>query len=156
MAAAGGPGESSGAELPGACPGADSGHVSQSHSSASGLGEPEDEDTLEALLSATAAAYSAYLLADRSLFSDEVRGHAGTGHLGGYLLTAPALGPGLPGSPGLSPPARVRPRSPAAPTVREGRVRRLWPSGAGRLSTRRRFQALGGVLCRCVESLRRN
>uniref|UniRef100_A0A8V5GU82 Uncharacterized protein n=1 Tax=Melopsittacus undulatus TaxID=13146 RepID=A0A8V5GU82_MELUD len=68
MAAAAGPGESGGAELPGACPGVDSGHVSQSHSSASGLGEPEDEDTLEALLSATAAAYSAYLLADRSLF----------------------------------------------------------------------------------------
>ncbi|XP_005153644.1 biogenesis of lysosome-related organelles complex 1 subunit 4-like [Melopsittacus undulatus] len=72
MAAAAGPGESGGAELPGACPGVDSGHVSQSHSSASGLGEPEDEDTLEALLSATAAAYSAYLLADRSLFSDEI------------------------------------------------------------------------------------
>ncbi|KAM9575845.1 biogenesis of lysosome-related organelles complex 1 subunit 4 isoform 2-T2 [Guaruba guarouba] len=73
MASAAGLGESSGAELPGACPGADSGHVSQSHSSASGLGEPEDEGTLEAFLSATAAAYSAYLLADRSLFSDEIR-----------------------------------------------------------------------------------
>ncbi|XP_057270755.1 biogenesis of lysosome-related organelles complex 1 subunit 4 [Pezoporus wallicus] len=72
MADAEGVGESGGAELLGACPGADSGHVSQSHSSASGLGEPEDEDTLEALLSATAAAYSAYLLADRSLFSDEI------------------------------------------------------------------------------------
>ncbi|OPJ68455.1 biogenesis of lysosome-related organelles complex 1 subunit 4 [Patagioenas fasciata monilis] len=43
-----------------------------SHSSASGLGEPEDEDALEASLSATAAAYSAYLLADRSLFSEEI------------------------------------------------------------------------------------
>ncbi|NXC12241.1 BL1S4 protein, partial [Corythaeola cristata] len=60
------------AEPPGACPGADSGNVSQSHSSASGLGEPEDEDVLEASLSATAAAYSAYLLADRSLFSEEI------------------------------------------------------------------------------------
>uniref|UniRef100_A0A8D0KV54 Biogenesis of lysosomal organelles complex 1 subunit 4 n=1 Tax=Strix occidentalis caurina TaxID=311401 RepID=A0A8D0KV54_STROC len=68
MAAAAGPGEGAGADLPGACPGADSGNVSHSHSSASGLGEPEDEDASEASLSATAAAYSAYLLADRSLF----------------------------------------------------------------------------------------
>ncbi|NWX04511.1 BL1S4 protein, partial [Caloenas nicobarica] len=60
------------ADLPGGCPGADSGNVSQSHSSASGLGEPEDEDALEASLSATAAAYSACLLADRSLFSEEI------------------------------------------------------------------------------------
>ncbi|KAF1399533.1 Biogenesis of lysosome-related organelles complex 1 subunit 4, partial [Spheniscus mendiculus] len=44
----------------------------QSHSSASGLGEPEDEDASEASLSATAAAYSAYLLADRSLFSEQI------------------------------------------------------------------------------------
>ncbi|KAK2539973.1 Bloc1s4 [Columba livia] len=71
MAAAAG--EVSGAELPGGCRGADSGNVSQSHSSASGLGEPDDEDALEASLSATAAAYSAYLLADRSLFSEEIR-----------------------------------------------------------------------------------
>ncbi|KAK2518369.1 Bloc1s4 [Columba guinea] len=71
MAAAAG--EVSGGDLPGGCRGADSGNVSQSHSSASGLGEPEDEDALEASLSATAAAYSAYLLADRSLFSEEIR-----------------------------------------------------------------------------------
>ncbi|XP_051465100.1 biogenesis of lysosome-related organelles complex 1 subunit 4 [Apus apus] len=57
---------------PGPCPGADSGNVSQSHSSASGLGEPEDEDASEASLSAIAAACSAYLLADRSLFSDQI------------------------------------------------------------------------------------
>ncbi|XP_074679637.1 biogenesis of lysosome-related organelles complex 1 subunit 4 [Strix aluco] len=72
MAAAAGPGEGAGADLPGACPGADSGNVSHSHSSASGLGEPEDEDASEASLSATAAAYSAYLLADRSLFSEQI------------------------------------------------------------------------------------
>ncbi|NWR71581.1 BL1S4 protein, partial [Centropus unirufus] len=51
--------------------GADSGNVSQSHSSASGLGEP-GEDAWEASLSATAAACSSYLLADRSLFSQEM------------------------------------------------------------------------------------
>lgn len=73
MAAAAGQSEEAGADPPGSCPGADSGHVSQSHSSASGLGEPEDEDAVEASLSATAAAYSAYLLADRSLFSEQVR-----------------------------------------------------------------------------------
>lgn len=52
----------------------DSGHVSQSHSNASGLGEQEDEegDALEASLSATAAAYTAYLLVDRSAFSEQV------------------------------------------------------------------------------------
>ncbi|KAM6101581.1 biogenesis of lysosome-related organelles complex 1 subunit 4 isoform 2-T2 [Theristicus caerulescens] len=73
MAAAAGAGEGAAAEPPGACPGADSGNVSQSHSSASGLGEPEEEeDPSEASLSATAAAYSAYLLADRSLFSDQI------------------------------------------------------------------------------------
>lgn len=64
--------ERAGAELPDACPGADSGNVSQSQSRASGLGEAEDEDASEASLSATAAAYSAYLLADRSLFSEQV------------------------------------------------------------------------------------
>ncbi|XP_076186243.1 biogenesis of lysosome-related organelles complex 1 subunit 4 isoform X2 [Aptenodytes patagonicus] len=72
MAAAAGPGERPAADPPGACPGTDSGNVSQSHSSASGLGEPEDEDASEASLSATAAAYSAYLLADRSLFSEQI------------------------------------------------------------------------------------
>ncbi|NWY58504.1 BL1S4 protein, partial [Chionis minor] len=61
------------ADPPGAGSGADSGNVSQSHSSASGLGEPEDEDaSWEASLGATAAAYSAYLLADRSLFSEQI------------------------------------------------------------------------------------
>ncbi|NWR00301.1 BL1S4 protein, partial [Paradoxornis webbianus] len=58
------------AELPDAGPGADSGNVSQSQSRASGLGEAEDAS--EASLSATAAAYSAYLLADRSLFSEQI------------------------------------------------------------------------------------
>lgn len=72
MAAAAGAGERAGAELPDACPGADSGNVSQSQSRASGFGEAEDEDVSEASLSATAAAYSAYLLADRSLFSEQV------------------------------------------------------------------------------------
>ncbi|NWS75698.1 BL1S4 protein, partial [Crotophaga sulcirostris] len=56
--------------------GADSGNVSQSHSSASGLGEQgqqeEEENAWEASLSATAAAFSSYLLADRSLFSEEI------------------------------------------------------------------------------------
>uniref|UniRef100_A0A8C3GTC8 Biosis of lysosomal organelles complex 1 subunit 4 n=2 Tax=Corvus moneduloides TaxID=1196302 RepID=A0A8C3GTC8_CORMO len=72
MAAAAGAGEPAGAELPDACPGADSGNVSQSQSRASGLGEAQDEDVSEASLSATAAAYSAYLLADRSLFSEQI------------------------------------------------------------------------------------
>uniref|UniRef100_A0A8C3M3S2 Uncharacterized protein n=1 Tax=Geospiza parvula TaxID=87175 RepID=A0A8C3M3S2_GEOPR len=72
MAAVAGAGERAGAELPDACPGADSGNVSQSQSRASGLGEAEDEDASEASLSATAAAYSAYLLADRSLFSEQI------------------------------------------------------------------------------------
>ncbi|XP_005482963.2 biogenesis of lysosome-related organelles complex 1 subunit 4 [Zonotrichia albicollis] len=72
MAAAAGAGDRTGAELPDACPGADSGNVSQSQSRASGLGEAEDEDVSEASLSATAAAYSAYLLADRSLFSEQI------------------------------------------------------------------------------------
>ncbi|XP_032842626.2 biogenesis of lysosome-related organelles complex 1 subunit 4 isoform X2 [Tyto alba] len=64
MAAAAG----AGTELPGT----DSGNVSQSHSRASGLGQPEDEEASEASLGATAAAYSAYLLADRSLFSEQI------------------------------------------------------------------------------------
>ncbi|KAM3679649.1 biogenesis of lysosome-related organelles complex 1 subunit 4 [Ammospiza maritima maritima] len=72
MAAAVGAGVRAGAELPDTCPGADSGNVSQSQSRASGLGEAEDEDASEASLSATAAAYSAYLLADRSLFSEQI------------------------------------------------------------------------------------
>ncbi|XP_074002776.1 biogenesis of lysosome-related organelles complex 1 subunit 4 [Numenius arquata] len=73
MAAAAGTAERAGVDPPAACPsGADSGNVSQSHSSASGLGEPEDEDAWEASLGATAAAYSAYLLADRSLFSEQI------------------------------------------------------------------------------------
>lgn len=117
MAAAAG--EVSGAELPGGCRGADSGNVSQSHSSASGLGEPDDEDALEASLSATAAAYSAYLLADRSLFSEEVRGRAAS------ACRAPR---GQGASPGA---ARPRPRrrvcgagSEAAPGGRVGRGRR--------------------------------
>ncbi|XP_032935354.1 biogenesis of lysosome-related organelles complex 1 subunit 4 [Catharus ustulatus] len=70
MAAAPGAGERGAAELPDG--GADSGNVSQSQSRASGLGEAEDEDASEASLSATAAAYSAYLLADRSLFSEQI------------------------------------------------------------------------------------
>lgn len=89
-------GERAGAELPDAGPGADSGNVSQSQSRASGLGEAEDEDASEASLSATAAAYSACLLADRSLFSEQVG--AGPG-----LRTAPGhsgAGPGLPVAPG--------------------------------------------------------
>ncbi|XP_035406350.1 biogenesis of lysosome-related organelles complex 1 subunit 4 [Cygnus olor] len=74
MAAASGDGDGAGA---GPCPrgdSGDSGHVSQSHSNASGLGEQEDEegDALEASLSATAAAYAAYLLVDRSAFSEQV------------------------------------------------------------------------------------
>ncbi|POI19678.1 hypothetical protein CIB84_016577 [Bambusicola thoracicus] len=54
--------------------GGDSGNVSQSHSNASGLGGQEDEegDALDASLSATAAAYSAYLLVERSAFSEQV------------------------------------------------------------------------------------
>ncbi|XP_071593093.1 biogenesis of lysosome-related organelles complex 1 subunit 4 isoform X3 [Heliangelus exortis] len=77
MAAAAGSGEAAEAEPPGTEPpgtssGADSGNVSQSHSSASGLGEAEDEDASEALLSATAAEYSSYLLVDRSLFIEEI------------------------------------------------------------------------------------
>ncbi|XP_013817431.2 biogenesis of lysosome-related organelles complex 1 subunit 4 [Apteryx mantelli] len=58
----------------GACPGGDSGNVSQSHSNASGLGEQEDEegDAAEASLSATAAAYSAYLLPDRAAFCAQI------------------------------------------------------------------------------------
>lgn len=76
MAAAPGDGDGDGA---GPCPSGDSGdsgHVSQSHSNASGLGEQEDEegDALEASLSATAAAYAAYLLVDRSAFSEQVSG----------------------------------------------------------------------------------
>lgn len=78
MAAAAAAAERAGADPPATCTGgADSGNVSQSHSSASGLGEPEDEDAWEASLGATAAAYSAYLLADRSLFSEQVRGRGG-------------------------------------------------------------------------------
>ncbi|RLW13179.1 hypothetical protein DV515_00000087 [Chloebia gouldiae] len=72
MAEGAGPAERAGAELPDACPGADSGNVSQSQSRASGLGEAEDEDASEASLSATAAAYSACLLAERSLFSEQI------------------------------------------------------------------------------------
>lgn len=74
MAAAAGDGDGAG---PGPSGGnGDSGHVSQSHSNASGLGEQEDEegDALEASLSATAAAYAAYLLVDRSAFSEQVGG----------------------------------------------------------------------------------
>ncbi|NXJ06794.1 BL1S4 protein, partial [Odontophorus gujanensis] len=54
--------------------GGDSGHVSQSHSNASGLGGQEDEegDALDASLRATASAYSAYLLVERSAFSEQV------------------------------------------------------------------------------------
>lgn len=71
MAAAG-----TGAEAAGVCSGGDSGNVSQSHSNASGLGGQEDEegDALDASLSATAAAYSAYLLVERSAFSEQVGG----------------------------------------------------------------------------------
>lgn len=79
MAAVAGAGDRAGAEPPDACPGADSGNVSQSQSRASGLGEAEDEDASEASLSATAAAYSAYLLADRSLFSEQVGEGPGRG-----------------------------------------------------------------------------
>ncbi|XP_031444928.1 biogenesis of lysosome-related organelles complex 1 subunit 4 [Phasianus colchicus] len=63
-----------GAEAAGGCSGGDSGNVSQSHSNASGLGGQEDEDgdALDASLSATAAAYSAYLLVERSAFSEQV------------------------------------------------------------------------------------
>uniref|UniRef100_A0A669P7D3 Biogenesis of lysosomal organelles complex 1 subunit 4 n=1 Tax=Phasianus colchicus TaxID=9054 RepID=A0A669P7D3_PHACC len=64
-----------GAEAAGGCSGGDSGNVSQSHSNASGLGGQEDEDgdALDASLSATAAAYSAYLLVERSAFSEQIR-----------------------------------------------------------------------------------
>lgn len=89
MADAAGAGRGAGADLADACPGADSGNVSQSHSSASGLGEPEDEDAWEASLSATAAAYSAYLLADRSLFSEQVRGAAAPRRRGGRSPSRP-------------------------------------------------------------------
>ncbi|XP_015710615.1 biogenesis of lysosome-related organelles complex 1 subunit 4 [Coturnix japonica] len=52
----------------------DSGNVSQSHSNASGLGGQEDDegDALDASLSATAAAYSTYLLVERSAYSEQV------------------------------------------------------------------------------------
>ncbi|XP_062425873.1 biogenesis of lysosome-related organelles complex 1 subunit 4 [Rhea pennata] len=58
----------------GACPGGDSGNVSQSHSNASALGEQEGEegDASEASLSAAAAAYSAYLLPDRAVFCAQI------------------------------------------------------------------------------------
>ncbi|XP_025890683.1 biogenesis of lysosome-related organelles complex 1 subunit 4 [Nothoprocta perdicaria] len=54
--------------------GGDSGHVSQSPSSASGLGGQGDADggALEATLSAAAAAYAAYLLPDRAVYSAQV------------------------------------------------------------------------------------
>lgn len=67
-----------GAEAAGDCSSGDSGNVSQSHSNASGLGGQEDEDgdALDASLSATAAAYSAYLLVERSAFSEQVGGRA--------------------------------------------------------------------------------
>lgn len=63
--------------------GGDSGNVSQSHSNASGLGGQEDEegDALDASLSATAAAYSAYLLVERSAFSEQVGGAGGVSPL---------------------------------------------------------------------------
>ncbi|KAM6135585.1 biogenesis of lysosome-related organelles complex 1 subunit 4 [Pterocles gutturalis] len=72
MAAAEGPGERAGGDLPAACPGADSGNVSQSHSSASGLGEQEDEDASEVALSAPPPPIPPALLADRSLFSEQI------------------------------------------------------------------------------------
>lgn len=173
MAAAAGPGERPAADPPGACPGADSGNVSQSHSSASGLGEPEDEDASEASLSATAAAYSAYLLADRSLFSEQVRSRAAPGRRGG-------AGGGLRPRPcdracralreegataGTSPGA-VRPDPAAGGPAHGARLPRhcrekgcrlrvalcsgaAWPRWrAGRLNTLRRLHGLGVVLCK--------
>ncbi|XP_064363006.1 biogenesis of lysosome-related organelles complex 1 subunit 4 isoform X7 [Dromaius novaehollandiae] len=68
------PARSGMAAAAGSCAGGDSGNVSQSHSNASGLGEQEGEegDASEASLSATAAAYSAYLLPDRAAFCTQI------------------------------------------------------------------------------------
>lgn len=158
MADAAGAGRGAGADLADACPGADSGNVSQSHSSASGLGEPEDEDAWEASLSATAAAYSAYLLADRSLFSEQVRGAAAPRRRGGRSPSrpVPAAGPAelpgerertaglsrLPGGRSEGSPAVPGSGRPAEPVTRPG-------GGGGGVSCRRRC-------CRCVESLALN
>lgn len=157
MADAAGAGRGAGADLADACPGADSGNVSQSHSSASGLGEPEDEDAWEASLSATAAAYSAYLLADRSLFSEQVRGAAAPRRRGGRSPSrpVPSLRLGLPSSPGSGRERRAFRGCPAD----GARGRRPFPVRAVPL---RRLHGLGGGVscrrrcCRCVESLALN
>lgn len=139
MADAAGAGRGAGADLADACPGADSGNVSQSHSSASGLGEPEDEDAWEASLSATAAAYSAYLLADRSLFSEQVRGAAAPRRRGGRSPSrpVPSLRLGLPSSPGSGRERRAFRGCPAD----GARGRRPFPVRAVPL---RRLHGLGG------------
>ncbi|XP_029814749.1 LOW QUALITY PROTEIN: biogenesis of lysosome-related organelles complex 1 subunit 4-like [Manacus vitellinus] len=54
------------------CPGADSGNVSQSHSSGLRLGKPRDEDASRSSLSATAPPTPAYLLGTGSLFSEQI------------------------------------------------------------------------------------